>query len=266
LRRFCFWIVPLIGLAGCATLPDGRIWGKDVTFSPGWERVRASAAQAVRDPWVWAPLAGAAGLQINGWDRKISGWAMRKTPVFGSLDNAKNWSDNLRDTAAMAEWSTVLLTPSGEDARSWFSNKLKGYAVDFAAESAAGLGTHVLKSTTGRTRPSRTNDRSFPSGHTSQAATNDRLAARNLEFIDMNPVARRTLVVGLDAVTVATAWARVEAGAHYPSDTLFSIALGNFSANFFKNAFMGPDDSRRQDISVTPTDGGGLMLNFSTRF
>ncbi|MDH4260883.1 MAG: phosphatase PAP2 family protein [Gammaproteobacteria bacterium] len=265
MRRVLVWIIPFVGLAGCATLPDGRLWGKDVTFSPGWERVRASAMQAARDPWVWAPLAGAAGLQINGWDRKVSTWAMRETPVFGSQEDARTWSNDLRDAAAIAELTTVLVTPSGDDAHSWFVNKLKGYAVDFAAESAAGLTTHILKSTTGRTRPSQTNDRSFPSGHTSQAATNDRLAARNLEFMDMNPVTRRTLVYGLDAVTLATAWARVEAGAHYPSDTLFSIALGNFSANFFKNAFMGSGDNPRQAIAVTPTDGG-LMLNFSTRF
>ncbi len=263
--RALVWIILFVGLAGCATLPDGRLWGKDVTFSPGWERVRASAVQAVRDPWVWAPLAGAAGLQINGWDGKISTWAMRETPVFGSLENARSWSDNLRDAAEIAEMTTVLLTPSGEDTHSWFVNKLKGYSVDLAAKSAAGLTTHILKSTTGRTRPSQENDRSFPSGHASHAATNGRLAARNLEFIDMNPVTRRTLVYGLDAVTLATAWARVEAGAHYPSDTLFSIALGNFSANFFKNAFMGTDGNTRQEIAVIPTDGG-LMLNFSTRF
>ncbi|MFZ2508987.1 MAG: phosphatase PAP2 family protein [Steroidobacteraceae bacterium] len=260
-----FCTLPILGLVGCGTLPDGRLWGKDVTFSPGWERIRASALQSARDPWVWAPLAGAAGLQINGWDRKISSWAVRETPLFNSPESASSWSDGLRDAAGIANATIVLLAPSGEDPGSWLLNKTKGYAVDLAAAGAAGLTTNLLKSISGRTRPSREDDRSFPSGHTAIAATHSRLAARNLEYLDLRPVTRQRLVHTLDALTLATAWARVEAGAHYPSDTLVSIALGNFSANFFKNAFMGAATGSSQDIAVTPTDGG-LMLRFSARF
>ena len=47
-------------LAGCGTLPDGRLWGQDATLVPGWDRVRDSAVGAARDPWVWGPLLGAA--------------------------------------------------------------------------------------------------------------------------------------------------------------------------------------------------------------
>ncbi len=190
---------------------------------------------------------------------------MRETPVFGSLEGARTWSDDLRSAAVIADFTTVLLTPSGEDAHTWIVNKAKGLAVDLVAASAAQLTTHALKSVTGRTRPSGEDDRSFPSGHAITSATYGRLAARNLEFLDMEPATRQRLVYGLDAVTLATAWARVEAGAHYPSDTLFSIALGNFTANFFKNAFMASGASARQDVAVVPTDGG-LMLRFSARF
>ena len=68
-------------LTGCGTLPDGGRWGEKITVSPGWERIGSAAATAVRDPWVWAPLAAAAGLQIGNWDQQISTWAMRETPV-----------------------------------------------------------------------------------------------------------------------------------------------------------------------------------------
>jgi membrane-associated phospholipid phosphatase len=227
--------------------------------------VRAAAVEAARDPWVWAPLAGAAGLQINSWDRQISAWAIRETPIFGSQQSAVNWSDDLRSVAVLSHAVTVLLVPSGDDTRSWLVNKAKGYALDLAAVGAANGITHVLKTTVGRTRPSGTNDESFPSGHTTTAATFDRLAARNLGYFDITAAARRRLTYGLDALTIATAWARVEAGAHYPSDTLFSIALGNFSANFFRNAFVESAGNRTQELAVVPARDG-LMLRYSTRF
>lgn len=252
-------------LAGCAALPGARRLGEDVTVSPGWERVRAAAVEAARDPWVWAPLAGAAGLQINSWDRKLSDWAIRETPLFGSQHSAETWSNDLRSAAVLTDAVTILLAPGGNDARSWMVNKAKGYAVDLAAASAAIGTTHVLKTAVGRTRPSQTNDKSFPSGHTTTAATYDRLAARNLEYFDMTAAARRRLTIGLDALTIATAWARVEAGAHYPSDTLFSIALGNFCANFFRNAFMESAGDRKPELAVVPTHDG-LMLRYGARF
>jgi len=252
-------------LTGCAALPGGRRLGEDVTVSPGWERVRAAAVEAARDPWVWASLAGAAGLQINSWDRKLSDWAIRETPLFGSASNAVSWSDDLQSAAVLSDAATILLAAGGDDARSWMVNKAKGYAVDLAAASVAIGTTHVLKTAVGRTRPSGANDESFPSGHTTTAATYDRLAARNLEYFDISTVARQRLTYGLDALTIATAWARVEAGAHYPSDTLFSIALGNFCANFFKNAFMGSEGDRKQDLAVVPSQDG-LMLRYSARF
>ena len=259
------WILLGICLTGCAALPGARRWGEDVTISPGWERVRAAAADAARDPWVWVPLAGAAGLQINSWDRKISDWAIRETPIFGSTHNAATWSDDLRNAAILADAVTTLLAPSGDDTGSWLVNKVKGYAVDLVAVGTANGITHQLKASVGRTRPSRNNDESFPSGHTTTSTTYDRLTARNLEFFDLTAAARQRLTIGLDAMTIATAWARVEAGAHYPSDTLFSIALGNFSANFFRNAFFDPAGDGRQALTVVPTDGG-LVLNFSARF
>lgn len=191
---------------------------------------------------------------------------MRETPLFGSQRGASAWSDDLRSAAVTADVITILLAPSGEDTGSWIVNKAKGYAVDLAAASAAIGATSLLKAAAGRTRPSGADNESFPSGHTTTAATYNRLAARNLEYLDMNAVTRQGLIYGLDALTLGAAWARVEAGAHYPSDTLVSIALGNFSANFFKDAFMGSADrGRQQYVAVVPTHGG-LMLRWNVGF
>jgi len=252
-------------LTGCAAFPGSRPWGQDVTISPGWQKIGDAAIDAARDPWVWIPLAGAAGLQVNNWDRDVSDWARRETPLYGSRQNAESWSGDLRNVAVLAEATTVFLAPSSDNTGSWAENKAQGLALDLAAIGSASAVTSVLKSQVGRTRPSGADDESFPSGHTSAAATLDRLAIRNLAYIDMNPAARKSLTFGLDAVTIATAWARVEAGAHYPSDTLFSIALGNFCANFFRNAFTKSDGEHPRDLAVMPMRDG-VMLSYTARF
>ena len=68
-------------LARCTTLPDGSRWGARATFDAGWSRVGEAALHAVENPWVWAPLAGAAVLQIDDWDQDASDWAYDSIPA-----------------------------------------------------------------------------------------------------------------------------------------------------------------------------------------
>lgn len=245
-------------LAACSTLPNGRGWGEDATFLPGWERVRVSAVSAARDPWVWAPLIGAATFQIDDWDRRTSDWAREHTPVFGSQHDAENWSDDLRTASVVAHYATVLATPSGNDSREWIINKAKGTLVTVAAVSGTVAVTRALKTGIDRERPNDTAGESFPSGHTSASAVHTRLASRNLETIDMSSGARQAIDAGLYALTIGTSWARIEAGWHYPSDTLFSMALGNFIASFVNDAFLGLSTGD-SPVSVTSTPEGAMV-------
>lgn len=252
----------VLGTTGCATLPDGS-WGREATLTPGWQRVRESAINAAKDPYVWAPLAGAALFQIDDWDREVSDWARRETPVFGSQDNALRWGDDLRTASSVAYTATVLLTPSGDEADEWFRNKAQGFAVGLAARSLTSGITQGLKRSVGRERPDGANDLSFPSGHTSASAVNTRLASRNLRSIPMSDGTRRVLDVSLVTLTVGTSWARIEAGAHYPSDTLFSMALGNFLAAFINDAFLGAGADGRTGFAITAVPGGGELRWYS---
>jgi PAP2 superfamily protein len=245
-------------LAGCGTLPSGRGWGEDATWRPGWERVRASAANAARDPWVWAPLAGAAVLQIDDLDERTSDWAREHTPVFGSQSSAEEWSDDLRAASAVAHYITIVATPSGDEFGEWLANKAKGTLVDVAAVSSTVAITRTLKKTVGRTRPNGADDESFPSGHTSSSAVHTRLASRNLQSIDMPVGVRRTLDIGLYALTIGTSWSRIEAGWHFPADTLFSMALGNFMASFVNDAFLGLD-AGSSSLTVTAMPDGAIV-------
>jgi len=228
-------------VAGCGTLPDGRIWGEEANWCPGSARLKSAAVVAATDPWVWAPLAGAALFQIDDWDRRVSDWALRHTPVFGSAADAAEWSDDLRDASVFAHWATMVATPGGSDPQRWVLAKAHGALVDAAAVAATVGVTRGIKTSVERRRPNGIDSESFPSGHTSSSAVHTRLASRNLRWIAMDPPLRRALDVGLTVLTAGTSWARIEAGVHFPSDTLFSTALGNFIASFVNDAFLGTD-------------------------
>lgn len=255
-------LVLLSALSGCATLPNGHLWGEDATLRPGWDRVRASMAQAARDPWVWVPLVGATAFQIDDFDRRTSDWARDHTPIFGSQNNADNWSDDLRLTSSLALLASIAATPGGEDPGEWFKAKAKGLMVDLTAIGATSLMTDELKSITDRERPNGLDRESFPSGHTSSSAVQTRLASSNLRLIAMNAPTRRLLDAGLSAMTIGTAWARIEAGFHYPSDTLFSIALGNFVASFVDQAFIGSTDLNGAVVLTPVPDGAVVRWNW----
>ena len=76
--------------------------------------------------------------------------------------------------------------------------------------------------------------------------------------------ARRTLDVGLYALTIGTSWSRIEAGWHFPADTLVGMALGNFMASFVNDAFLGLDPGTASiSVAMTPD---GAVLQWRTRW
>lgn len=247
-----------LSLAACSTLPNGERWGADVTVAPGWARVRAAAVRAATDPWVWAPVAGAAALQVGNFDHRLSRWGRTHDPVFGSQANATRWSDRLRSVSVGVDVATVLFTPSGDVDGEWFLDKAKGYLVNLAAATTAIESTALLQHTLHRKRPNGANDHSFPSDHAAASSVYTRLATLNLREIPMNGDTREALDASLHALSFATAWARVEGGWHYPSDTLAGMAIGNFCAEFFTDAFMGLGASRER-FGFSPLPGGGAL-------
>ncbi len=254
-------LVAALALSACATLPGQPHWGRNVTAEPGWARVRRAAVSAAADPWVWAPLAGAAALQIDHFDQRISHWARTRTPLFGSQAGATRWSYRLRSASVGVDIAALLFAPSGRLGTTWLEDKAKGYVVNLLAATTAIESNSLISRSVHRERPNRANDHSFPSNHTTASAVYTRLAALNLRQIPMHRDLRLALDTSLHGLTFATAWARIEGGWHYPSDTLFGMALGNFCAEFFTNAFMGLRTPRER-LAFSPLPGGGL-LSFS---
>lgn len=257
LRR---WVIALAAatLTACGTMPDDHRWGQDVGV-PTWQRVGDAAWQAVKNPDFWAPLTAAGAMQIDNWDHRVSSWARRETPVFGSQANASSWSDSLRSASVVAGWASILLAPSGPIDEDWLIDKVKGSAVDIAAAESAIEFTAGLSRVTNRERPNGYDDQSMPSDHTTTSAVYTAFAAQNVQLSGVTPTLQTAADVGLGALTVATGWARVEAGDHFPSDTMVGGAIGNFFANFYTAAFLAPTPKVSSRVGLVGLPGGAEL-------
>jgi len=246
----------VITLQGCGTLSNGRVWGGNATLFPGWERIEHSAVNAALSPETWAPAAAALALQIDDMDKRISVWASDNTPIFGSMENAGKWSDYLEDSSSVVYFVTAIAAPSGDNASDWFIAKSKGLAVGLMAVGVSGGTTRVLKKVSGRTRPDESDNKSFPSGHSTRSGTFSTLARRNLDSISLSPKNSMVADIGIAGIAVGTGWARVEAKVHYPSDVLAGYALGHFFSAFINDAFIGLEDDEAPRVTVTPSRKG----------
>ncbi|MDI6854506.1 MAG: phosphatase PAP2 family protein [Deltaproteobacteria bacterium] len=244
--------------SACGTLPNGRRWGQDATLCPGWPRVGKAAVNAALSPATWVPAAGAAIMQIDDWDGKVSRWASRETPVFGSRGNADTAADVLKHTCEAAYVITLLATPSGEMSGDWLKAKVKGALPGVAALGLVEGVTYGLQQATHHKRPDKDNYESFPSTHATTAAAASALASRNLTYISMPGEARFASRAGLVLLSVGTAWARVEAQKHFPADVLAGMALGNFIGIFMNDAFLGIDPNTFH-VALAPTRQGGYV-------
>ena len=248
----------IILASGCASSKRDL---KARDYWPSGSRWKQAALNAVKDRGTWIPLAGAAVVSIDHWDEHLSDWAVENTPVFGSIDRALTASDNLKSATTFAMVGTALFVPNGSGA---WETKVERLVLEVGAVQLNNLVTNGLKSITGRERPDGSDDRSFPSGHASQAFTRASLACLNVDDLpNLSRGWRLTLKTSFQALAVGTAWARVEGGVHYPSDVLFGAALGNFIATFVHDAFLPTDSDLRFGATVSR---GEYFLSVSTTF
>ncbi len=256
------WICLLLSISACSTLPSGRGWGEDVSLT-NWHRIKLAAASAITDPETWMPLAGAALFSIDNLDEDASDWLSEETLVFGSTEAADDASDYLKEALTVLKVGTALATPSGGTAEVWLPSKLKGLAVMVVASKAVSGTTNFIKDEAGRRRPDDSDNLSFPSGHTSSAYASSTLASRNVRSLNLSDRSRRYLRYTFKGMAAGTAWARVEAERHYPSDVLFAAAMSHFLSAFIHDAFMGLDNPVAVSFSQVE---GGLSFQVGWRF
>ena len=250
-------------LGGCGTLPDGRGWGQDAFYPIDLDRISRAAHDAFFNVNTLAPLAGALVFGVDDLDERVSDWAVKHTPIFGSATDARDASDDLKAALEVEAIITAIATPSGDTFDEWVVSKARGGAVELFAAGATDNVTIWLKDGTNRTRPDKTSDRSFPSAHASEAFSFATLSNRNVDSIPMPTSLRPAIKAGNLVLASGVAWARVEAQRHYPSDVLTGAALGHFLTAFIHDAFLNLPEDRDVAFAVFPVEGGaGVELAF----
>lgn len=248
-------------LGGCSSHGN---WGADTTLVPGWQTIKHAAIHAAVDPHTWVPLAGAVVFSIDDFDERTVDWAGKHTPLSGDVDDAEDLSDLSRSLSRANYLVTALAVPSGAG-RQMVWNKARGLGMGLVTIGINDAVTNALKSATDRQRPNRVSgsnrhDNSFPSLHTSAAATTAALAVRNIEHMTLSRTQKRVWQWSSYSLAAVTGWARVEAQRHYPTDVLAGYALGNFIGAFMNDAFITPGFDGRVALEVEAQPGERLLV------
>lgn len=217
-----------------------------------WERMGRAAQTAASSPRTWAPLLGAVVLQIGDADRKLQTRAAEHTPVFGSQQRADELSDDFRSLSQGVWVVTALLPWQDEPAEGWFAAKGRVVLAQGGARLVTSKLTGDLKDGTSRMRPNGGGETSMPSDHATRVGLYNSMSVYNLQRMGWSAQNVERAQLGLDVLAGATAWARVEANQHYPSDVLVGLGLGYFMGSFFTHAFLGPARAETLQVSLLP--------------
>ena len=207
-----------------------------------WERTSEAAQHAAAHPSVWAPVLGAGVFAIDHLDRRTATYLSDHAPVFGTSESAGNASDDLKSVLSATAGVSALAAPvpAGDDASLHRGEHL---AVVIGGLALTGGITDGIKSATKRQRPNDSDDKSFPSGHASQAFASATFASANVHRAWGDSSGAQWADAGLYTAASLTALARVEAQVHYPSDVLAGAALGNFMGRFLDELLLTDPDS-----------------------
>lgn len=257
---FCF-IIKFI--SGCASTTKSFQVDKITHKSSFTKVISQSAKKAFMNPNTWVPLTAATAIGVAGFDKTISSWASRNTYIYNSKIEASDTSDVLRKLSNINYNITLFATPDGKNLDDYMSNKLLSLGFTNGARTLVSGTTNTLKHKIGRERPDSSDLLSFPSGHTSSAVTHSILSQRFLEKAPIKKQHKTVLNLYYNIVGWGTAWGRVEAEKHYPTDILIGASIASFVSNFFYNAFI--DNESKLDINIVfnPNDSlGTIQLNF----
>lgn len=257
----------LVCISSCSLLNRRGTWGKKALWPirkmTVWEAAKKNATSA----HVWVPLVGAGTIHWAGWDHKISNWANADRGIYDDQTAADNWSDNFNDILRYEAYATVILTPSmNEDGKFWgyLGNKLKGgFAVNAASLSSSYAHDRIAKAAH-RRRPNKSDYRSFPSGHSTDAAARNVIVSKNLDYIEMDPSLRFGIKTLNTTMAAGTLWARLEGKRHYPSDVLCGYALGSFLSGFVYDSLMNADPN--ESFVIAPTGRNEVTAQYSYLF
>lgn len=241
-------IILFTGLLMSCAATDGPALGDTVTILPSWTKLKQRLKQTVQRPQFWAPLVLATALQVNDQDEQLAERIAEEQPVFGSVEHARQASNDLRDLTTLSYIATAVAAPVSRDAN-WLNSKSKILLGELAGVEATHAMTSWLKSSSGRLRPDVSDRRSFPSGHTSRATVQARFAITNTDYLPLHENTKMAMNIGFNSLAVATGWARIEAERHYPADVLAGWSLG-YLVSELTSVFIEDDTQQRLSVHI----------------
>ncbi len=205
--------------------------------APSFERVKQAASSATNTYHFRIPLA--LGLIAFAFDGRISDSAARHTPLFGSQENAENWTDALVvGLVPMMLYSAMQSDLPVKDEPAYITRaKFIGFQsliilADFTLITS-------LKNSSKRVRPDESDDLSFPSGHSSVSSGLSRTVFNNINNSQHRDTTFGRVLQGTAFTSsILVAWGRVEARKHHLSDVLLGNALGAFISDFLYATFL----------------------------
>ncbi len=245
--------------AGCGSLQNGLGWGHDAIYPLESKRIHRAAYNALFDLQTLIPAAGALVFALGDIDGKLSDYAVRHNPIFGSEDAARNASDYLSAILYIDALLTGLVTPSGKDTKEWSYSKIEGTATELAALGMTEIATVSLKAAINRRRPDGSNEDSFPSSHSSCAFSAATLANQNVDSIPLSNKVKLPMQIANILLAASVSWARVEGKQLFPSDVLAGATLGYFLTAFVHDAFPNLQQDKGLGFFVLPLRGGAIV-------
>lgn len=265
--KILFLVLLIFLSSSCSVLKRRGSWGKRALWPIKSSNVLDAAKRNATSMHVWVPLVGAGTIHWSGWDHKISNWANAGRGLYDDQTSADNWSDNFNDILKYEAYMTTILTPSMEEEEKFSSyamSKAKGaFAVNAASFSSSYTHGRLAKAAH-RRRPNKRDYRSFPSGHSTDAAARNMINSKNLDYIDMSDDLRFGIKSANTLMATGTLWARLEGKRHFPSDVLCGYALGSFISGFVYDALlnMNPNES----FVFAPTGQNTVIAQYTLGF
>jgi len=247
LLQILLW-ASLLSLNACTSLPNHKQW-------------KSGTVDALKDPYTWMPLGAAALVATSGKDKKISQKAIQETPLFGSNNASDKASDDLRDVTSLIKNVSALMVKSECDIYTHPAQRmLLQQSIVMGSDGIAG----EIKDLTKRQRPI-WDGYTFPSQHANKAFSYHAITRENLrcsQYVQYNNLLLWTSGIA----ATGTAYARVEAGAHYPVDVLAGAGFGNFITMTVNNALRAKKNNDEQiKIILLPVEDG-LAIVFKKSF